>query len=394
MPWKGYPYQQTWSTQDWTWEKQPRKRDKGKAKTEEGTVIYDYEGKRIDVQGASSRASSAWSGPGQAEAALKEENKKLKQAFRDLAARVNPRDGLISDDVKDIIEIDPREDLKERQRLLNEERKQLNKATKLKDTLQEKESKYSQWKADMEAGLKIAEKKHSHQVAELQEAVKSAEKGEEALQVDSDSEVDGNPAKMEIKILKDQLQHFMTYAASMEQRQQQMQEQMMMVLTAIQPQNGPIGLGRMSPQQPVRVKREHEEGSGEDWKDRRRSRSRPRRDEKEVVLPVDGIEVLDMQTVKENIESLPEPCQLKILDILKADPGAFCTLEQLQSLIDVQMKEFQASLKPQMGSSAALMPFGKVGTPKARRTATPYVSPNSTLKAAGKTAASPLGAMN
>ena len=112
---KGWPKQsQEW---DQSWGRDRKKKEEKEVKG--GVVLYDYDGKKIDLSdgGSGLRSTSSSS----KEVQLQTENRKLKEAFRKLMdPKSTEKD--VPEEVQKILETNPREELKEKQRLLNEER--------------------------------------------------------------------------------------------------------------------------------------------------------------------------------------------------------------------------------------------------------------------------------
>eukprot|EP00913_Durusdinium_trenchii_P020046 g18841.t1 len=230
------------------------KKDKGKI------PFVGYDGKSIEVQEEHSGLSHSSSSATSAEVALKEENKILKEAMRKI--KEGKESQVVEEpEIATLLEKNPREDIKERQKLLNQERKTINRVEKIKASIAEEEKRFASWKRYMETGLKQEEQRHGSALKELYAELKEAEQsGKEA-----DAAMDASDAAQseELREVKSQLNSFMTYAAAMEKRQLQMAEQMTMMFGAMQA--GFMGHNPDSPQHPFATKEEekHPEDSRE-----------------------------------------------------------------------------------------------------------------------------------
>ena len=263
------------------WEKPKAKKEKDKSaadtKKDKGKIPFvGYDGKSIEVQEEHSGLSHSSSSATSAEVALKEENKILKEAMRKI--KEGKESQVVEEpEIATLLEKNPREDIKERQKLLNQERKTINRVEKIKASIAEEEKRFASWKRYMETGLKQEEQRHGSALKELYAELKEAEQsGKEA-----DAAMDASDAAQseELREVKSQLNSFMTYAAAMEKRQLQMAEQMTMMFGAMQA--GFMGHNPDSPQHPFATKEEekHPEDSRErslGGSDRSRSGKRER----------------------------------------------------------------------------------------------------------------------
>ena len=180
MSWKGqgraFQGYQKWSG-DQTWEWNSKAKKKGKETTEKTEkadnqiVFYGYDGKKV-VVGSSSGSSPSSSA---ADSALRAENAKLKEAMRKSIEEGKVVE--VAPEIQQMVRVDPREELKERQRQLNQERKTLNRAVRIKEEMEKKGQKFSSWKASFQQGLAEEEKRHTQVMAELVQELKDAESG-------------------------------------------------------------------------------------------------------------------------------------------------------------------------------------------------------------------------
>ena len=261
---KGWPKQsQEW---DQSWGRDRKKQEEKEAKG--GVVLYDYDGKKIDLSdgGSGLRSTSSSS----KEVQLQTENRKLKEAFRKL---MDPKSAEkdVPEEVQKILETNPREELKEKQRLLNEERKALNKVEKLKDAMRKKEEKYTSWKEGITVGLQKAAEKHGNVMAELNTALRDAEKGEDGQpEILSDDDAQEADTQADLRSLKQQVNGFMAYAQMMDQRHQELTSQMSAMMQMMQ---GGFSLPVSSPQHPLRRGNKRGAETSPEGSERNRSRS-------------------------------------------------------------------------------------------------------------------------
>ncbi|CAK9026497.1 unnamed protein product [Durusdinium trenchii] len=233
------------------------KEQKGKPETS-GFVMYSHDGKRVELKGnAESGKRSGSSSASQSDGSIKEENQKLKDAIRRMLQAEKPEDADL-DAVRTLIKVDPREEIRQRQRQLNQERRILNRAENLKETLHKKENSYQSWKRNMQEGLAQEDRRLSKELAELQAEIKAAEEKEL-----NDAEMDGEPSDVdptlvdvtrqvvqdELKEMKDQMGQFASYAAQMERQNQHLTEQVAMLLNTLHARSGDF-IPKESPQHP------------------------------------------------------------------------------------------------------------------------------------------------
>lgn len=159
MPWS------TWNqTQYQKWDKSKGKQEKEKPKpekAEKGKMTFiGYDGKKVDVQEERHGAPSSSASSTSVEAVLKEENRLLKEAMRQIR---DGKDVQLAEDpeIGPLLEKDPRESLKERQKMLNQERKTINRVEKIRASILEEEKRFAGWKRFMDAGMKQEAQRHA-----------------------------------------------------------------------------------------------------------------------------------------------------------------------------------------------------------------------------------------
>ncbi|CAK8997385.1 unnamed protein product [Durusdinium trenchii] len=362
---------QRWSTNDqWAWEQPWTKKTKGKETSK--PFFYGYDGKKIELEdqgGAGSSSSSQRS----SEEALREENRKLKEMMK--KAQESGTMGVLSAaETQQLLTVDPREDLKERQKQLNIERRTLNKTSRLKETIEEKEKKFQGWKEFMEKGLRQEEKRLAKDLQELNMHLKDAEKSEkEDAELVDDKDQEEDLQRQELEDMKEQMRDFMNYATVMEQRQRQLTEQVTMLVGALQGAKLVGDPGRDSPQHPIALTR-HDEIGQKRASDGKGDRSRsPAKAAKLIHDP----RMTFAAMIQKALEPLSDQCQTVILTQLEANRQEYQTQESVQKLIESVIKgeETQASLDAGIGAHvpAALLPFRKHQTSRSRDS--PYSTP-------------------
>ena len=226
MAWKAQRWNQraeSWKD-SWPQEEAPRRsrKDKGQAKQKDQKhgsqpVMYGHDGKpiEIDVGGTTSSSSSVSS------SSLEQENRTLREALRTLVAEAkNPES--IPAGVRELTVVDPREDLRMRQRELNKEKKALTKVEKIRSDIEKNESSYSRWKQGIHSGLEKAEKRHTDLLHQLQTDLKLIEaKGDNQMEDGSEEEEESKSSKAlvrEVDEMKAHMGQMATYVQRMEQR--------------------------------------------------------------------------------------------------------------------------------------------------------------------------------
>lgn len=215
-------------------------------------IIYGYDGKKVDLKQFTGGQSSSGSSQSQAEQTLREENARLKTAVRQALAS-KPVEDLM--ELEKMSQLSPREELRERQKLLNQERKSLNRAAKIKEdiVIEKKERKFASWRTGMRGGLEEEERRHASIMAEMRTELQEAEKAKdenmdeepEERQQSEDPRIDA--LTVELEEMKSQFSQMITYTARMEKQNQNLADQVQALVTAMSGQRLTDGL-RDSPQ--------------------------------------------------------------------------------------------------------------------------------------------------
>ena len=233
MPWTtNYDYG-SWDAQTW-WEEPRVKKEKGKGKgrgkgkgtavekmakgkkKEEQPLLLGYDGAPVAFSSSSS-SSTASTKQDKMEPGLKEDNWKLKQAIRFLLDKVETKEP-VPEEVQELVQEDPRELIRQKQKALNEERKLLNKSEKLQESIREKQEKFAAWDQYIRGGLQTEAQRLQNEIAEMKETMKKEEKDEKAgMDLDVDNE-DPDGLRAEITQLKHGMEQMMNYTAQMESK--------------------------------------------------------------------------------------------------------------------------------------------------------------------------------
>lgn len=366
MSWKKEANWQTW---EYPSKKGNRKKDELKNKEKKkNAVLIGYDGKAVDLDESS---SSSWrsSQSSSQEAQIQAENRKLREAMRFLLNKVAPTDEekeQIPEDVKELVRIDPREQLRLRQKELNEERKQLTKLEKAKDSLDKKSKNFQSWKETVETGIRSEEKRHSTELAEISAEIKSLERqrdGIEPIQVDTDEEDDAGIREenkrlhKEISGLKADLREVAAYTTQLDKKNGMMMEQMSHQLQTIMScfqSLAPMGpMPEWSPQQRVHARgtiAEEIKRNGPkqvETKKEDRSRSPARRSgedqDAEPVWPEEAVdtagEVVDEAEIKAFLSGLPEEIQMQFIQLREGEPERYQTRSEIQYLMAYVMEQ-------------------------------------------------------
>lgn len=376
MSWNAWQGYQRWEKPKYKKEKDKPAADPKKDKVKATFVGYD--GKPTEVLEESHGFVPSSSSATSAEAALKEENKLLKEAMRKIK---ESKESQVVDEpeIATLLEKNPREDIKERQKLLNQERKTVNRVEKIKASIAEEEKRFASWKRYMETGLKQEEHRHGSALKELYVELKEAEKS--GKETDASMEAPGTPQAEELQEVKSQLHDFMTYAAAMEKRQLQMAEQMTMMFGAMQA--GFLGHHPNSPQHPFTSGDGSRKPEGDPENSLGRSdRSRSSKREREEIEEEQDEEWLQQEIPPEEITAevarLNEPTQTMVLQYMKDQPLCCKTRKDFGQLVQKMERgeDFHLGkiLLP-MSNARALMPFGKAPREKQKEGASPYHTP-------------------
>ena len=362
MSWKKEAYWYDWEKPQKKGNRKKEEVKDPKAKGKENVFLVGYDGKAVEVdeQSGSSWASSQSTSQ---EAQMQAENRRLKDAMRYMLEKVAPTDeekAKIPDSVKELVQIDPRESIRLRQKELNEERKKINKLDKAKDTMEKKSKSFQSWKETIESGIRKEEKRHSSELAEISAEIKSLERqrdGIEPIPVDSEGAGESEDAELrvenrrlqqELTGLRSEMQDVVAYTMQQEQRQTQMMEQlqaqMMGLVSAIQGSTLTTPPTVTSPDQDVKSRRktlgivlqeEKTEGRSltkvkqEDGRERSRTPDAERRAAKQPKIAPD----YESQQLKTELARYPEECQMAVLQTIHQDPDAYVTWEAVSNMI-------------------------------------------------------------
>ena len=176
MSWKANGKWSKGAWQDWDTKKQKKENKENKAN--KGHVMYAWDGRRInlDSEDGNGKSSSAVSSSS-TESQFRLENQKIKQAVRKIMESEAPGEEEV-EILRELVKPDPRDQLKERQKQLNQERRSLNRAAKLKEDMTEKENGFGAWVASQRRGIEQEEKRHASEMAEIRVAIREAEERE------------------------------------------------------------------------------------------------------------------------------------------------------------------------------------------------------------------------
>eukprot|EP00913_Durusdinium_trenchii_P029729 g27861.t1 len=231
MTWRG---QQNWNqkAQDWknAWpidkknqdkQKKAKKNQKEKDKTERPTFFLSHDGRKVAL-GSGGGSSSGASASASARA-VQEENRRLKEALKLISEKRTVDNGILEDCQK-LIQ-NPREQLRERQRELNKEKKTLTRQEKLEATIQETDESYRSWRSGMEEGLKQEDARHAAEIEKLQQELKDLQeaKDPDAMKEDMDDEKllrEGSMAQ-ELYEVRETMKEMAYHVKTLEQRNQE-----------------------------------------------------------------------------------------------------------------------------------------------------------------------------
>ncbi|CAK9081914.1 unnamed protein product [Durusdinium trenchii] len=290
-----------------------------------------------------------------------------REALRTLIADAkNPES--IPAGVKELTTVDPREDLRMRQRELNKEKKALTKVEKIRSDIEKNESSYSRWKQGIQSGLEKAEKRHMSVLQQLQTDLKMIEAtGEDKMDGESEEEeTEGSKAlAKEVDEMKQHMGQMATYVQKMEQRNCELAQQMQFLISAVKDSRPFEPLTKDSPQivrtPPGRALLAG--GRRDDSKER--SRSPMKRPAPDLVEQIEGLGEVPV-VMAELLEQLPSEQHSQILAMVRAEPQRYNSPQavmdlaasiQTQIAASIQVKgTFEAGNKS-CASSAALQPF-------------------------------------
>ncbi|CAK9036607.1 unnamed protein product [Durusdinium trenchii] len=347
---------QQWKDTQWGWPKGSKQDQPKKSKDENGMIIYGYDGKKVDLKQFTGGQSSSGSSQSQAEQTLREENARLKTAVRQALAS-KPVEDLM--ELEKMSQLSPREELRERQKLLNQERKSLNRAAKIKEDIEKKERKFASWRTGMRGGLEEEERRHASIMAEMRTELQEAEKAKdenmdeepEERQQSEDPRIDA--LTVELEEMKSQFSQMITYTARMEKQNQNLADQVQALVTAMsgQPAKRSGGL-------PDEEERQPKHG---------RSRS-PKKSPAKSFLAEDDAP-MEEEEIKQILQKVSENAQMIILNMRNAEPEKYKSAKAMKQLIGDVLKEEKAAQRAALAAkpagevidmaSNALVPFGK-----------------------------------
>lgn len=363
MPWKR---DQAWQWTDSQWKARPNRKQEKDQQTNKGKpIMTGYDGKQVYVGGSQQHSAASSS----QETSLREENHRLREAIKFVVGKVATEEE-IPDFLKDITKENPREILKQKQKALNEERKNLNRLEKVREQIAAKETKFTEWKHSVKEGVLQEEKRHSTQVAELQAKLKSIEQGEEdaAIVVDSDGEADvkkdarSRQLEQELGTMKEQMQQMISYTAHMEAKNNMMLEQIQMQMsTLIGGMAGATlaeGMKPNSPEQHVHHRRVMDviDTSKRDAAPRSRSPAKRAKVNQVTLSSPRANPKLDYSPTKLKgvLADLPEEVQSKALGIMNSDPHKYATFVAVDELIQTLLQVWNLEQAPTIRTEEGL----------------------------------------
>ena len=178
-----------WNT--WGRESQNKNTGKGKPKksgqSQEGGQGYvGYDGKRVTLP--CSQQSQASSKEASQHGKLERQMETIKAMLSQMATSGSI---VIPEGVKELLQDSPGKDLRERQRELNEERRQMQKVKSLQQQIQKEKEAYANWLQYQKDMMRVESKRHEDKLEELQERLKQAKEGPMVAQaMEEDSEVE------------------------------------------------------------------------------------------------------------------------------------------------------------------------------------------------------------
>eukprot|EP00913_Durusdinium_trenchii_P004832 g4487.t1 len=342
MTWRG---QQNWNqkAQDWknAWPVDKKNQDKQKKakenqnakekeKTERPTFFLSHDGRKVPL-GSGGGAFSAASASTSARA-VQEENRRLKEALKLISEKRTVDNGVLEDCQK-LIQ-NPREQLRERQRELNKEKKTLTRQEKLEATIKETDDSYKSWRAGMEEGLKQEDARHVAEIEKLQHELKELQEGKDpdAMKEDMDDEKllrEGSMAQ-ELYEVRESMKEMAYHVETLEQRNQemvmQMNSQVQALVTAIKGSK-PIELFNEGSPQLIKKPQVY-------MSPRTNSHDRSRSPVKRSAEAAELKDIGEIHTmVRPLLKKIPDEHHHKIMAILEAEGDKYQTLEAAEILI-------------------------------------------------------------
>lgn len=370
MSWKNQRWQNSkaeqwkasWNDQDLS-KGQQKKKEKDRAskdQQQEKHVLIGYDGRKVEIKQPGSALSSS-SSP----ASAAEENKVLKEAVKYLLSKT-PEPEEVPAAVKSLIAVDPRAELRQRQKELNQEKKALTRVEKLKAEIVKQEERYAAWKTGMDTGIQQEEARFQKEIHQLQVDLKTVEKDEKEGRYEMDEGSSNNPANQrlaqEMDTMKQNMIQMASYVQSMEQRNMELANQVQSLVVALKSSNGLEMPANNSPQMVHRPRRAEREGSlFEDH--RERSRSPAKRSAEEAHLEAAEVLDLERQEAKEIISTIPEPHRAQLIAIVKSEPASYQTIPELWNLVIAFQTQLAAQVSlPKEEGVSSVMTTGEPGT--------------------------------
>ena len=339
-----------------SWPKENKKpQEKSKKEKPDNQVLRYHDGTKIDTTVG---GSSTLQGSSAQSSLLQEENKKLREAIKALSQKADLSEVESADEIRKLVETDPREVLREQQKELNKLKKELTKKEKIERQLKEKAENHASWKAGILEGVKRADIKHLEEIKKLKEELAQVEDDKDVKDGMSVEVPQGNDSAMDSKLedMDRKMYQMASYVETMEQRNQDLAYQVSMLLTAVK--GNTETLPPHSPQYvkpPARAAMSSVSAERTSRTSRERSRS-PCRIE-ELGTPVNP---LTQQAVQEALNILPPEQQQHVLAIVEAEPEKFPTVETIVILTQqmlAQMTKVPEEVKIVTSGRGPLQPF-------------------------------------
>ena len=180
-------------------------------------VLRYHDGSKIDT----SVGGTTSSGPSSQSSGLQEENKKLREAIKALAQKADLSEVESADEIRKLVESDPREALREQQKELNKLKKELTKKEKIEKQLKEKQENHGAWRSGIMEGVKRADAKHLEEIKKLKEELVQVEEEKEDKEknMDTSNGEDGTVAS-KLETMNRQMYQMASYVETIEQRNQ------------------------------------------------------------------------------------------------------------------------------------------------------------------------------
>ena len=350
--WSGNARAEAWKN---AWIKENKRPSQEKPKKEKGDnmVLRYHDGSKIDtsVGGTTSSGLSSQS------SGLQEENKKLREAIKALAQKTDLSTVESADEIRKLVETDPREVLREQQKELNKLKKELTKKEKIEKQLKEKQESHGTWRSGILEGVKRADAKHLEEIKKLKEELTQVEEEKDDKDKENMDTSNGEDAvASKLETMNRQMYQMASYVETIEQRNQDLAYQVSMLLTAVKG-NSEV-LQHDSPQMvkpPVTTRLASVSTERTSRNSRDRSRSPCRIEELEV-----NVDPLTHHAVKEALDILSPEHQEHVLAIVRAEPEKFPTVETIVILTQqmmAQVTKVPEDIKTWTAGRGPLQPF-------------------------------------